>query len=96
MILISENYIIILLVTISIISLITYLRVSYHKLKTTETNRLHLVYLELEIEKKNKLSLKNTSSQLDALELKTKKSFQKINVEIFNIDFSYKEVLANL
>ena len=94
--LIFENYIVLLLTISSTITIIIFYSISYKKLKTTENNKLDLVLLEIEVEKKNRLSLKNVSTQINNLELKTNKSFQNVNVEIFNIDFSYKEVLANL
>ena len=51
---------------------------------------------EIEFEKNAKLSLKNSAQQINALEIKTNNTFKKINVSIFNIDFSYKEVLSNI
>ena len=96
MTLISENTIILLLIVITTVLLITYFSFSYQKLKNVETTRLQSIFLEIEVEKNNSQNLKNTSAKIDALERKTNLFFRTINVEIFNIDFSYKEVLSKM
>ena len=97
MLFLSENTCILsLFLLLIMIILIIYFTLNYQQIKVTETTKLNAVFLEIEVERKNSLSLKDTSVQINKLELQTKASFQKIKVEIFNIDFSYKEVLKNL
>lgn len=96
MTLISENPIILLSIVITTALLITYFSFSYQKLKKAEIIRLQSLFSEIEAEKNNSQNLKNTSAQIDALERKTNLFFRTINVEIFNIDFSYKELLSKL
>lgn len=94
--LISENSSILITIIIATNSLILYFSYNFKKLKTTEKNRLNTVFLEIEYERKTQLSLKNVPKQLNALELKTEATFKKVNITIFNIDFSYKEVVSNI
>jgi len=96
MIEISENISIFLLIFLTLISLITYFLLSFKRLKMQESKRLQTVFSEIEVEKKTRLSLQNTSIQIDKLEQQTKTSFLKIRVEIFNIDFSYREIFSNI
>lgn len=96
MTLISENATILLLITIGVITLITFFSFNYQKMKITESDRLQIVASEIEVEKKNSLFLKTTATQVEALEKNTHIYFKTINVNIFNIDFSYKEVLKQL
>ena len=96
MIEISEYISIFLLIFLTLISLITYFLLSFKRLKMQESKRLQTVFSEIEVEKKTRLSLQNTSIQIDKLEQQTKTSFLKIRVEIFNIDFSYREIFSNI
>ena len=96
MTLIFEHTTILLFIFVAIILLISYSIFSFKKLEVAEVNRLNNVFSEIEVEKQQQISLKNTSLQIDELEIRTQQTFKKINVELFTIDFSYKEVLKKL
>ncbi|QNM84671.1 hypothetical protein H9W90_10730 [Polaribacter pectinis] len=94
--LISENSSILITIIITTVSLILYFSYSFKRLKTFEDKKLEAIFLEIEVEKNNHLYLKKVPKEITKLESKTKATFKKINVNIFNIDYSYKEVLSNI
>ncbi len=55
------------------------------------------IYLEIEIEneRKNEAKLKSVSDKINELEKNTHQQFLKINVTIFNVDFTINEIFSN-
>lgn len=89
-----ENFTIIpLFVSLIIVIIIWFFYVSYQKLKRLENEKLNLLYLTLASEKKKANQLKNVSKKVEKIEVSTQRKILKINVAIFNLEFSLKEIL---
>lgn len=65
---------------------------SFQKLKKETQNSLQPLFLELASERNLATKLKKNKLTITALENKTNLQFRKINLEIANIDFSFKEI----
>ena len=69
------------------------LYVSYQKLKKSDYRNLNLLSLELASEKKLANQLNKTPKKVKNLEISINQKIIKIKVELFNINFTLKEIL---
>ena len=93
----SNNLIaVFILLIFSATSLTLCFYINYKKLRRSENKKLEQVFDDFETENHQRKKLQNVSEHIDLLEKRTKKTFSRINIEILNIDFSYKEILNNL
>ena len=67
--------------------------VSYQKLKKSDYRNLNLLSLELASEKKLANQLNKTPKKVKNLEISINQKIIKIKVELFNINFTLKEIL---
>ncbi|PWG06177.1 hypothetical protein DIS07_07040 [Polaribacter aquimarinus] len=66
--------------------------INYKKHRIVETNKLLLLYKQIESEKRVSKGLKKTSLEIDLLSEKTQQKLQKMKVDVLETHFSLSEI----
>lgn len=69
-----------------------FLLIKYNQLKNNEINKINLLFLELESEKKVSKKLIKKTAIINKIKNNTQLKLNKIKVSILNFDFSLSEV----
>lgn len=87
------NYIfLITFLMFNIIIISFFLLIKYNQLKNNEINKINLLFLELESEKKVSKKLIKKTAIINKIKNNTQLKLNKIKVSILNFDFSLSEV----
>lgn len=74
-----------------IFSIWTFLGVQKHQ--KMDSKKIKCIEIELQKEREKELQLENVASKIIDYEKNTNQQFLKVNVAVFNLDFTLKEIL---
>lgn len=63
------------------------------KQEKMDSKKIKFIEIELQKEREKELQLENVASKIIDFEKNTNQKFLKINVAVFNLDFTLKEIL---
>ncbi|WP_159946878.1 hypothetical protein [Polaribacter septentrionalilitoris] len=93
MINLSENINTISLFLLFLVAVISiYLIIKYKRIKIEESDRLKVIYAEIETEKNISKKLDHIPLQINSLQKRTQQKIQTIKVGVLDIDFTLSEI----
>lgn len=93
MINLSENINTISLFLLFLVAVISiYLIINYKRIKIEESDRLKVIYAEIETEKNISKKLDHIPLQINSLQKRTQQKIQTIKVGVLDIDFTLSEI----
>lgn len=93
MIYLSENTNIIILFLLFLVAVLSlYLIINYKQTKIEESDRLKIVYTEIEHEKNISKKLNHIPLEINSLQKRTQQKIQTIKVSILDINFTLSEI----
>lgn len=93
MINLSENINTISLFLLFLVAVISiYLIINYKRIKIEESDRLKVIYAEIETEKNISKKLDHIPLEINSLQKRTQKKIQTIKVGVLDIDFTLSEI----
>lgn len=89
----SENtYLFLWFLLLFVIGLIIYFTINYQRIKVIEADRLKFLHAEIEVEKKASKQLEKAPQEIQLLNKNTHLKFQKIKVDVLDINFTLSEI----
>ena len=95
MLLLTENFYLLLFLLFLVLSLIVYFSINYKHYKIAEINRILLINNEIENEKRTSNKLKKIPLKVQNLSKNTQQKLQAIKVDVLDIEFTLEEILLN-
>jgi len=89
----SENINSITLLLLFLVTIISiYLIINYKRIKIEESERLKVIYAEIEAEKSVSKTLNHMPQEINSLQKRTQQKIQTIKVGVLDIDFTLSEI----